>query len=145
MIPSASVVRPSSAPEQSIPWLSVPWMLVTPIRRPPGRIAPGNATGTRWPTTTEAHSEPMVDIDWTSMPSSVSRSARRSTGRSKSTYSRSHEIGIRISCRPALELAQEAHVVLEERPNVRHAVTQAGDPVHTHAEGEALIAVGVEA
>ena len=49
-MPSASALRPSSAPEQSMPWLSAPWMVETPIWRPPGSTAPGKATGTRWPT-----------------------------------------------------------------------------------------------
>ena len=48
-IPSASEVRPSSSPEQSIPLLTMPIFSVRSIRRPPGRTAPGRATGTRCP------------------------------------------------------------------------------------------------
>ena len=48
-IPSASAVRPSSSPEQSIPLLTTPIFSVRSIRRSPGRTAPGSATGTRWP------------------------------------------------------------------------------------------------
>ena len=48
-IPSASEVRRSSSPEQSIPLLTTPIFSVRSIRRSPGRTAPGRATGTRWP------------------------------------------------------------------------------------------------
>ena len=48
-IPSASPVRPSSSPEQSIPLLTTPIFSVRSMRRSPGRTAPGSATGTRWP------------------------------------------------------------------------------------------------
>ena len=48
-MPSASSVRPSSSPEQSIPWLVTPAIVVTSMRRSPGSTAPGSATGTRWP------------------------------------------------------------------------------------------------
>ena len=48
-MPSASPVRPSSSPEQSMPWLSVPAMVVMSMCRSPGSTDPGRATGTRWP------------------------------------------------------------------------------------------------
>ena len=48
-IPSASTVRPSSSPEQSMPLLTTPIFSVRSMCRPPGRTAPGRATGTRWP------------------------------------------------------------------------------------------------
>ncbi len=49
-MPSASLVSPSSSPEQSMPWLSVPAMVVISMRRSPGSTEPGKATGMRWPT-----------------------------------------------------------------------------------------------
>ena len=48
-MPSASAVRRSSSPEQSMPLLTTPIFSVRSIRRSPGRTAPGSATGTRWP------------------------------------------------------------------------------------------------
>jgi hypothetical protein len=48
-IPSASLVRLSSSPEHSIPFETTPIFSARSIRRPPGRTAPGRATGTRWP------------------------------------------------------------------------------------------------
>ena len=48
-MPSASAVRWSSSPEQSMPLLTTPIFSVRSMRRSPGRTAPGSATGTRWP------------------------------------------------------------------------------------------------
>ena len=49
-MPSPSAVMRSSSPEHSIPLLVTPIFSVRSIRRPPGRTAPGSATGMRWPT-----------------------------------------------------------------------------------------------
>src|SRR4051812_44592073 len=49
---------------------------------------------------------------------------------------------IRIS--PSSELLEEAQVVLEEQPQVRDAVLEHLDPLRTHAEGEALVPLGIE-
>src|SRR5712692_4857949 len=42
-------------------------------------------------------------------------------------------------------MRQPAHVGLEERAQVRHAVFEHGDAVDPHAPGEALVLVGIEA
>src|SRR5438270_1160405 len=47
--------------------------------------------------------------------------------------------------RPASELLQEAHVVLEEQAQVGNAVLEHGDALDPHPEGEALDALGVVA
>ena len=49
------------------------------------------ATSSSSPTTTERQSSPMRSMPWTSMPSSVRRSASCSGVRSTSTYSRSQD------------------------------------------------------
>src|SRR6202042_2833808 len=44
---------------------------------------------------------------------------------------------------PSRELLQHAHVVVEEAPQVRHAVAQHRDPLYSHTEGKALHPLGV--
>ena len=51
MIPRWSSPRPSSRAEQIIPSEMRPYVSRAPIAKPPGSTAPGNATGTRSPTT----------------------------------------------------------------------------------------------
>ena len=48
--PAASSERPSSVPEQSMPLETTPFILRWPISKPPGRMAPTGASGTRSPT-----------------------------------------------------------------------------------------------
>src|SRR3954471_9076428 len=45
---------------------------------------------------------------------------------------------------PSSELLEETQVVLEEQPQVRDAVLEHLDPLRTHAEGEALVPLGIE-
>src|SRR5436190_843639 len=81
-----------------------------------------------------ASGTPRRVIRSTSHEVKTSRRASSATGRSKSTYSRSHETGTFI----ALELLQDADVVLPERAEVRQAVPEHRDALDPEPESEPL-------
>src|SRR6202011_1202881 len=92
-------------------------------------------------TTTPSKSTSCWAIPATSLPASVSRSARVATSTEMSTYSLSQLREISM----ASELPQKTHVVLQEEAEVGHVVLQHRQPVQSGAEGEARIALRVDA
>src|SRR6266550_8431838 len=102
------------------------------------------STASSSPTTTFAQSLPRRSMPLTSMPSIVRRAASSSGASSTSTSSRSHDSGTLIGGSSS-ELAQEAQVVLEEEAQVVDPVPEHRDALRAHPEGEALVALRIEA
>ena len=179
-MPSASAVRPSSSPEQSMPWLSAPILAVTSMRRSPGSTAPGSATGTRWPAAMLCAPQTiderlagrptwtLVSDSWSARGCGATSSSSPTTTfcqsapdaldaldlhaeqrqplgqrlrlRSKSTYSRSQDSGTRIE-----NCSRKRRSFSMNSADVADAVAQHRDAVGAHAEGEALVALGIDA
>src|SRR5690606_10956005 len=113
-------------------------------------------------TTTPSRSWPSSATSSTSRPIAVNTAARRSRPASVGTCWRSQFslnfmlesrdqsslAGDARSAPPATasgELPEEPQVVVKERAQVVHAVAQHRQPLHAHAEGEAGVALGVDA
>src|ERR1700675_2659485 len=106
------------------------------------------------PTTTPDKPSTSGCTEATSIPALTRRSAMAAGGRSVSTNSRSQRYEI-FTADPSPfplprgererggDLSQEAHVVLEEEPDVVDLVLEDGDPLHAHAEGPARDFLGV--
>src|SRR3984893_8156828 len=92
-------------------------------------------------TTTPSKSTSCWTIRATSLPASVSRSARESisTGMSTNSLSQLREISM------ASELPQKAHIVVQEQAEIGDVVLQHRQPVQPGAEGEARIVLRVDA
>src|SRR5690606_15901987 len=110
-----------------------------------------SASGWRAASTTRATTTPWNGgaarvVSSTSRPAIVSRSAISSAFQSGETKRRSQLSGMRMeTSASAVELLQEAQVVLVEQAQVAHAVAQHRQALDARAEGEADVALGIEA